>query len=233
MGAFALGIGCQRLGAADDPYASATAPVSDDGESDAGGSDDGESDEPGGPTGGTTGPDESGPCGVCDGPTVCTLTVWSCECWGDDGFCEAREIVEACRYAEVCESPADDAYATCVIDRVCGDAGGSFEDGALRCNDSSASCVGACDLDPSACDADGDGNATFACGDLQCLRDQYCYEDARGIPSYRCVDVPAECEGMNFYAERSCVHGDDCLSPYQRGAGGPHHLVCENAGDTE
>ena len=241
VGALVFAGGCQPLPTMvdDNPYVTTNSVSTSDG----GGTTDAA--EEGGPTGDVTDgvddggpttagpePTPTGPCGDCD--DVCVRKVWQCMCWGDDEFCDPWERTDACLWGGDCDGLAGDALATCIVDQICGAAGGSYTNGEVTCNDDSAACKGSCDDDPSLCDPDGDGVPTFACGDQQCLRDEYCYEDtlALPVPTYRCLDVPRECTGEGPYFERTCLGTMWCSAPNALGGGEWHLLTCEDGTDT-
>jgi hypothetical protein len=168
----------------------------------------------------------------CEEPRHCVLDVTRCECWDDDQFCEPYAFGPYCGLAGSCEDMTGEELAACQLASSCGRAGGALVGEGLVCNDASAACTGACDVDPSACDADADGVPTFPCGaDLECRRDQYCTSDGYGS-GYECSDVPPACVGLPLKQQQACVGAPYCPADHWLESNG-HELVCHDESETE
>jgi hypothetical protein len=154
-----------------------------------------------------------------------------CECYGapQQTLCD-RIVRQHCTPLLGCDSLEGSALEDCVIEIFC-DAGGELEDGILVCNPATT-CVGACDADPAACDEDGDGAATFACGQgaRACVPGQFCVELGDGCDGvgYECVSPPATCEGGTFDAQRQCVGALACEHGIEAVWG--HEIECDECG---
>lgn len=156
-----------------------------------------------------------------------------CECYGapQQTLCD-RSVREQCTPLLGCDMLSGSTLEDCVIGIFC-DEGGELEEEILVC-DPPTTCAGACDVDPRACDPDGDGTATFACGPgaQACQLGQFCVELAESCDGsgggYECVSPPATCEGGPLAAQRQCVGALACARGIDSAWG--HEIEC---GDDE
>lgn len=146
-----------------------------------------------------------------------------CECYGapEQTFCE-RNVHERCTQVSGC-AESDPAWREdCIVGILC-DAGGHLEGDLLVC-DPPATCAGACDLDPTACDTDGDGTLTFACGpNGECVLGQFCVEHgddwncdencsncSHSEGGWECVSPSGTCVAGTLHEQRQCIGELQC-----------------------
>lgn len=182
---------------------------------------------------------EDAEAGVPEGPPVC-VSKGVCECYGLEGqFCDVVVRVASCEFDDECNELPDDERAACLVGSFCDDGGVLFGD-TVMCNDVPAECAGTCDLDPTACDEDGDGVLTFTCGgNDECPFGDYCVylstiwtcndecgdcRDSGG--GYACVQPPEDCESDTVVGERECVRREWCEVPSAESHG--HNVRCDD-----
>lgn len=171
---------------------------------------------------------------------VCLLEA-ACECYGRDEaqYCEIGKHSRDCGVPAGCTGPEDAAWAQCLVERHC-EAGGHVEDRTVVCDGEPDDCAGACDLDPTLCDPDGDGVSTFACGPdgLECAFGRYCVHTSHLLgcgndcedcnPSggeWRCADVPADCTDYDAETQLVCIEREQCEIP---GSFNGREIYCGN-----
>lgn len=153
------------------------------------------------------------------GEPVCYVE-HSCACYGaeDHDFC-VPGLRDGCGHAPSCIGLEGEAREDCLAWVLC-DVDGHLEGEIVVCDPGPHPCAGACDLDPAACDQDGNGVLTFACGHqgLECEHGQFCIDggDDWGCDAdcnncsgsegdFECASLPPQCDVGTFEERRACV----------------------------